>query len=112
VARLLGLSYPGGPSIQKAAETGNPEAFHFPRARLDGTWDFSFSGLKTAVLRTVRKFEEEGKPLPVEDMAASFQAAVTDVLVSKTLKAAVAFNAKEILVAGAFLPINRCAKLS
>ncbi len=100
VARLLGLPYPGGPSIQKAAQTGNPEAFHFPRARLDGTWDFSFSGLKTAVLRVVRQFEEEGKRLPVEDLAASFQSAVVDVLLSKTLRAAETFGAKEILVAG------------
>jgi N6-L-threonylcarbamoyladenine synthase len=100
VARLLGLSYPGGPSIQKAAENGNPKAFTFPRARMDGTWDFSFSGLKTAVLRVVREIEEQKKPLPVEDMAASFQAAVVDVLVSKTLRAARAHNVKEILVAG------------
>lgn len=100
VARLLGLPYPGGPSIQKAAENGNPEAFHFPRARLEGTWDFSFSGLKTAVLRVVRQYEEEGKSLPVEDMAASFQASVVDVLVSKTVKAADTYHAKEILVAG------------
>lgn len=100
VARLLGLPYPGGPSIQKAAENGNPTAFHFPRAKMDGSWDFSFSGLKTAVLRVVRQFEEEGKPLPVEDMAASFQAAVVDVLVSKTMRAAQTFGAKEVLVAG------------
>src|SRR5450756_3090484 len=57
VARLLGLPYPGGPSIQKLAVEGNPQAFPFPRARLEGTWDFSFSGLKTAVLRVVRQFE-------------------------------------------------------
>jgi N6-L-threonylcarbamoyladenine synthase len=100
VARLIGLPYPGGPSIQKAAETGNPKAFNFPRARLDGTWDFSFSGLKTAVLRTVRQFEEDTRPLPVEDLAASFQAAVVDVLLTKTLKAAQHFKAKQILVAG------------
>jgi N6-L-threonylcarbamoyladenine synthase len=100
VARLLGLSYPGGPSIQKASANGNPDAFHFPRAKLDGPWDFSFSGLKTAVLRVVRKYEEEGNPLPVEDMAASFQAAVVDVLLTKTIKAAEAYHAKEILVAG------------
>ncbi|HEY9088061.1 MAG TPA: tRNA (adenosine(37)-N6)-threonylcarbamoyltransferase complex transferase subunit TsaD [Anaerolineaceae bacterium] len=100
VARLLGLPYPGGPSIQKAAQNGNPEAFHFPRARLEGTWDFSFSGLKTAVLRVVRQFEEEQKPLPVDDLAASFQNAVVDVLVSKTMRAAETFGAKEILVAG------------
>ena len=100
VARLLGLSYPGGPSVQNSAENGNPYAFAFPRAKLDGTWNFSFSGLKTAVLRTVRKLEEEGKTLPVEDLAASFQAAVVDVLLTKTIKAAQAFKAKEILLAG------------
>ncbi|HEX9012792.1 MAG TPA: tRNA (adenosine(37)-N6)-threonylcarbamoyltransferase complex transferase subunit TsaD [Anaerolineaceae bacterium] len=100
VARLLGLPYPGGPSIEKAAEGGNPKAFTFPRARLEGSWDFSFSGLKTAVLRTVRQHEEQGKHLPVEDLAASFQAAVVDVLVSKTLKAAQQFKARQIVVAG------------
>ncbi len=100
VARLLGLPYPGGPSVQKAAETGNPASFTFPRARLDGTWNFSFSGLKTAVLRVVRKLEEEHQPLPVADLAASFQAAVVDVLLAKTLKAAHAYKAKEILLAG------------
>jgi N6-L-threonylcarbamoyladenine synthase len=100
VARLIGLTYPGGPSIQKASANGNPTAFTFPRARMEGTWDFSFSGLKTAVLRTVKKFEEEMKPLPVEDLAASFQASVVDVLLTKTLKAAQAYGAKEILVAG------------
>lgn len=100
VARLLSLPYPGGPSIQKAAESGNPTAFTFPRARLDGTWNFSFSGLKTAVLRVVRQFEEEGKPLPVADLAASFQAAVVDVLLTKTMKAAHAFKAREVLLAG------------
>jgi N6-L-threonylcarbamoyladenine synthase len=100
VARLLGLPYPGGPSIQKAAETGNPKAFNFPRARLEGTWNFSFSGLKTAVLRVVREYEENKRPLPVEDLAASFQASVVDVLLSKTLAAARSYKAKEILVAG------------
>jgi len=100
VARLLGLPYPGGPSIQKAAETGNPTAFNFPRARLEGTWDFSFSGLKTAVLREVRKLEAEGRSLPVESMAASFQAAVVDALFTKTMQAAREFGATEILVAG------------
>lgn len=100
VARLIGLSYPGGPSIQKAAAEGDPEAFAFPRARLEGTWNFSFSGLKTAVLREVRKLEEMRQPIPVNDMAASFQAAVVDVLLGKTLKAAREFNVKEIVVAG------------
>lgn len=100
VARLLDLSYPGGPSIQKAAESGNPHFFNFPRAWLEDTWDFSFSGLKTAVLREVRRLEGFRRELPVADLAASFQAAVVDVLVGKTLKAAEEFQAREILVAG------------
>ncbi len=100
VARLIGLSYPGGPAIQKASIDGNPKAFNFPRARLEGTWNFSFSGLKTAVLRTVQDIQASGRNLPVADLAASFQAAVVDALVEKTLHAAQVYNAKEILVAG------------
>jgi len=100
VARLLGLPYPGGPSIQKAAEKGNPRAFYFPRSRLEGTWDFSFSGLKTAVLRTVKEFNQDGSPLPVGDLAASFQAAVVDALATKTFEAAQKFHARNIIVAG------------
>jgi N6-L-threonylcarbamoyladenine synthase len=100
VARLLGLPYPGGPSVQKAAEDGDPTAFKFPRAWLDGTWNFSFSGLKTSVLREVKKLENEGRSIPVEDMAASFQAAVVDVLYNKTLQAAREFSVKEIIVGG------------
>jgi N6-L-threonylcarbamoyladenine synthase len=108
VARLLGLGYPGGPAIQSAAQGGNPEAYTFPRAWLEGTWDFSFSGLKTAVLREVRKIEpglragvEAPRPgLPISDLAASFQAAVVDVLVGKTLAAAKQFGAAHILIAG------------
>lgn len=100
VARLLDLEYPGGPAIQRAAENGNPNAFDFPRARLPGSWDFSFSGLKTAVLRQVRALEGHVSQLPVADLAASFQAAVVDVLVEKTLEAAREFQAEELLVAG------------
>ncbi len=100
VARLIGLPYPGGPSVQKAAAEGNPTAFEFPRSRLDGTWNFSFSGLKTAVLRVVRKLQEENKVLPVNNLAASFQACAVDVLFSKTMKAAREFNVKAIVVAG------------
>ncbi len=108
VARLLGLAYPGGPAIQSAAEKGDPLAFKLPRAWLEGTWDFSFSGLKTAVLRDVRARQpdlaaavEAPRPgLPIADLAASFQMAVVDVLVSKTLAAAAAFDAREVLVAG------------
>ncbi len=108
VSRLLGLGYPGGPAIQAAADAGDPEAFTFPRAWLEGTWDFSFSGLKTAVLREVRKLEPDLKAgveaprpgLPISDLAASFQAAVVDVLVGKTLAAAKQFKAAHILIAG------------
>lgn len=100
VARLLGLGYPGGPAIQEAAEGGNPNRFNFPRAKLDAPWDFSFSGLKTAVLREVRDLEKKSNTLPVTDLAASFQAAVVDVLYEKTMEAAREHAAKEILVAG------------
>ena len=98
VARLLGLPYPGGPSVQKAAEAGDPAAFKFPRAWLEGTWNFSFSGLKTAVLKESKKMD--GQRLPVADLAASFQAAVVDVLLNKTLHAAREYNVKEIVVGG------------
>lgn len=100
VARLLSLPYPGGPSIQKAAEGGDPMRFKFPRARLDSPYDFSFSGLKTAVLYAVNDLKKKGKPLPVEDLAASFQAAVVETLFEKTMQAAREFKAREILVAG------------
>jgi N6-L-threonylcarbamoyladenine synthase len=99
VARTLGLPYPGGPSIQKIAKDGNPAAFDFPRSWLGNGYDFSFSGLKTSVLREVQKLKKDGE-LPVADLAASFQAAVVDVLFTKTIKAAREYGAKEILVAG------------
>src|SRR5512134_1265916 len=100
VGRLLGLPFPGGPSIQKAAESGDPTRFKFPRARLDNPYDFSFSGLKTAVLYEVNKLKKKSNTLPVEDLAASFQATAVDILFKKTMQAARDFNAKEILVAG------------
>jgi N6-L-threonylcarbamoyladenine synthase len=100
VARLLGLPYPGGPSVQRAAETGDPTRFKFPRARLDSPYDFSFSGLKTAVLYEVNDLKKKQTLLPVEDLAASFQATVVDVLFTKTMQAARDHNAKEILVSG------------
>jgi N6-L-threonylcarbamoyladenine synthase len=100
VARLLGLPYPGGPSVQKAAENGNSTAFLFPRARTDSSWDFSFSGLKTAVMRVVKQFEDQNRALPVADIAASFQIAVVDALVTKTIKAAQTFKASQVLVSG------------
>lgn len=100
VARLLELGYPGGPAIQKAAEGGDASAFDLPRAWLTDSWDFSFSGLKTAMLHQVRDLKSGGLGLPRADLAASFQAAVVEVLVGKTLKAAEEFGAASILVAG------------
>ncbi len=112
VGRLLGLPYPGGPSIQTAAQTGSSTAFEFPRVWLRGNhgeenYDFSFSGLKTAVLRTLQGLSPEYQPddaLPdsvsIPDMAASFQAAVVEVLVGKTVRAAAEFRAEEIWIAG------------
>lgn len=99
VARLLELGFPGGPAIQKSAADGDPEAFAFPRAWLEDTWDFSFSGLKTSVVNKVKELGK-ARQLPVEDLAASFQAAVVEVLAGKAQRAAREFSAKEILVAG------------
>jgi N6-L-threonylcarbamoyladenine synthase len=108
IARLLGLDYPGGPAIQQAAENGDPKSYKFPRAWLKDTWNFSFSGLKTAVLREVREHQPELEAgveaplpgLPIANLAAAFQEAVIDVLVGKTLAAAEAFEAQEILISG------------
>ncbi len=109
VARLLGLGYPGGPAIQQAAKDGDPTAFDLPRAWLKGSYDFSFSGLKTAVLYLVRGYVAEGeftargedsKSLPVASLAASFQAAVVDVLVEKTRLAAEEHDVRQVLLAG------------
>ncbi|MCX6029615.1 MAG: tRNA (adenosine(37)-N6)-threonylcarbamoyltransferase complex transferase subunit TsaD [Chloroflexi bacterium] len=121
VARLLDLSYPGGPAIQKAAEGGNAAAFSFPRGlttQPEHRFNFSFSGLKTAVLRQVRELRNasggshaadpragepallENRELPIADLAASFQAAVVDVLVAKTADAARAFGVGRVCVCG------------
>jgi N6-L-threonylcarbamoyladenine synthase len=98
VGRLLELSYPGGPAIDEAARLGQPNAFAFPRALMDGSYDFSFSGLKTAVLREVERFDS-GR-LPVANLAASFQAALVDVLVEKTARAAEEYGATAVHLVG------------
>ncbi|MCW5881347.1 MAG: tRNA (adenosine(37)-N6)-threonylcarbamoyltransferase complex transferase subunit TsaD [Anaerolineae bacterium] len=100
VARMLGLGYPGGPAIQRTAGGGDPGALTLPRAWLPGTYDFSFSGLKTAVLRLTREIEAAGGDIPVADVARAFQDAVVDVLVTKTVQAAAAYGAREVLLAG------------
>jgi len=94
-SRLLGLGYPGGPAIEKAAKSGNP-SLQLPRSWLRGTHDFSFSGVKTALLRTV----EDGGISSPADAAASFQEAVVDVLVTKTVAAAGEYRVNQVLLAG------------
>jgi N6-L-threonylcarbamoyladenine synthase len=101
VARTLGLSYPGGPAIDRAARDGDPKAVRFPRAFLEeGSYDFSFSGLKTAVVNYVANAKREGKEIFMPDIAASFQEAVVDVLVEKTLRAALEKDATTVALAG------------
>lgn len=101
IARVLGLGYPGGPLIDKLAREGNPEAVQFPRVRMDkDSLDFSFSGVKTAVINYLHKFEQNGGEYNKADIAASFQNAVTDVLCEHTIEAAVKKNRKLIALAG------------
>lgn len=100
IGRLLGLPYPGGPAIQKAAQGGNPIAFKFPRAWLGDSYDFSFSGLKTAVLRVVQKYSDPPQGHLLADLAASFQAAVVDVLSAKTARAEEEFDVTAVLLCG------------
>lgn len=95
-ARILGLGYPGGPAIEQAAKKGNASRLKLPRAWLGGSWDFSFSGLKTALLRQV----EKDPALNPCDGAAAFQEAVVDVLATKTLEAAKKLRVRQILLAG------------
>src|SRR5690606_19812619 len=98
VARLLDLPYPGGPSIQKAAEGGDPRAHAFPRSmRGKGNLEFSYSGLKTAVLYALK---ETGGAVNVADVAASFQAAAIDILLIKTKQAIEETGARQLVVAG------------
>lgn len=99
-ARLLELGYPGGPIIDKLAKNGNPKAYDFPRSWLPGTYDFSFSGLKTSVLRMVERSRAAGIAIKPEDAAAAFQRAVTDVLVGKTIAAAEAHGITTVALAG------------
>jgi N6-L-threonylcarbamoyladenine synthase len=108
---MFGLGFPGGPLIEHAAAVGDPQRFRFPRAWLEPeTWDVSFSGLKTAVLHTVRDLlgagadaasaEERRARLPVADLAASFQAAVVDVLATRATRATEAFGARYLVLGG------------
>lgn len=100
VARTLGLSYPGGPIVDKRAALGK-DTYHLPRPFLDKTkFEFSFSGLKSAVINAVHNAEQRGETIDVDNMCASFQASVLDVLIEKTRMAADAYDVKQIIVAG------------
>ncbi len=101
IARVLGLGYPGGPLIDALAKEGDPEKVKFPRVRMDkDSLDFSFSGVKTAVINYLHKLEQNGEEYNKADIAASFQDAVTDVLCEHTIEAAKNKNSKIIALAG------------
>ena len=101
IARVLGLGYPGGPLIDKLSREGNPNAVKFPRVRIDkDSLDFSFSGVKTSVINYLHKQEQAGAKINKADVAASFQEAVTDVLVEHTVEAALGCKAKTVAIAG------------
>lgn len=101
IARALGFGYPGGPNIQRASLNGNETAFDFPRAMLEpGSLDFSFSGLKSSVLNTLNSARMKGETLNTFDLAASFQTAVVDVLVQKTLRALDRYPVETFALAG------------
>ncbi len=101
VARAIGLGYPGGPKIDKLSREGNPQAIAFPRAHIEeAPYDFSFSGLKSAVLNYLNKCRMTGEPIVEADVAASFQQAVVDVLVDNALRAAEDFHMDKLAIAG------------
>ena len=100
VARFIGLPYPGGPQVQKEAELGNRTYHHFPVGEMENPLDFSFSGLKTAVINFVEKSRAGGVEPPLADLCASFQEAVVEALVSKTQRALRATKARNLIVCG------------
>jgi N6-L-threonylcarbamoyladenine synthase len=113
VARLLGLPFPGGPPIDAAAKTGDRSAVAFPRSKYrDGTADFSFSGLKTAVARWVEAREAAGQPVPIADVAASFQEAVADVLTRKAVDACLEHGVGHLVISGGVAANSRLRVLA
>ena len=101
VARAVGLGYPGGPKVDRAAKEGNPHAVEFPRGKIDGSpYDFTFSGLKSAVLNYINHAKMTGEEIYVPDLAASFQNSVVDSLVSRTVAAAKEYGYRKVAIAG------------
>ncbi len=112
VARVLGLGYPGGPKIDAIAKEGNPEAVHFKRVFLEkGSLDFSFSGIKTGVLNYINGERQKGNEIVVADIAASFQEAVLEVLVTKVINSAVELGEKKLVLAGGVAANSRLKEL-
>jgi len=108
IARFMGLGFPGGPALDRLAKEGNPDAIAFPRAMIDtGNYDFSLSGLKTAVLRHVKAERAAGREPEPADLAASFQEAIVDVQVSKTMAAAKEHRVKAVLLGGGVVANTR-----
>lgn len=118
IARILGLPYPGGPEIDRAAATGDPNAIRFPRGMsrasdmAEHRYDFSFSGLKTAVARWIEQREAAGEPVPVGDVAASFREAVVDVLVTKALDACARHDVPRLLLGGGVIANRRLREVA
>lgn len=100
ISRVLGLGYPGGPAIQKASEKGDHSAFSFPKVSFQENCDFSFSGVKTAVINTIHKMEQKGEEVPKNDIAASFQYCVCDVLASRLINCAKDHGVNTVALAG------------
>lgn len=112
VARVIGLGYPGGPKVDKAAKSGNKDAVAFKRVYLEnGSYDFSFSGLKTQALNYINTERQTGREINVNDLAASFQEAVVEVLVNKAVGAALEFGQKRIVMAGGVSSNSRLREL-
>lgn len=110
VARVIGLGYPGGPKIDRAAREGNGEAVRFKRVTLEkGSLDFSFSGLKTQVINYINQQKMKGNEIRTEDVAASFQNAVVDVLVEKSMEAVLGAGEKKLVIAGG-VAANSCLR--
>jgi N6-L-threonylcarbamoyladenine synthase len=113
VARVLGLPFPGGPPIDRAARDGDPAAVSFPRGKYhDGTLDFSFAGLKTAVARWVEARHAAGEPVPVADVAASFREAVADVLTRKAVQACQQHDVGDLIIGGGVAANSRLRSLA
>jgi len=113
VARVLGLPFPGGPYIDKAARDGLPDAVDFPRGKVrDAPYSFTFSGLKTAVARWVEARARAGEPIPVADVAASFQEAVADVLTQRAVQACLDQGVDHLVIGGGVAANSRLRALA